>query len=316
MTLDGNSGISFPISRDLFPGFSERFARPPPTVLGPSKSCFARVNNEGNWPRRRCSDSETRRWTGVDPVDGGGRPCEAARPKRCPSISLAIPRRRGPVLAVLQIRNHSRPRCRLRLAGPPRFCVPRKPQISAPCSRQNPLRLLRIQAIRDLAEVHKADRVNGQKPIHKGSGCTCRDLGPVPNPRGTPLVENASRPLAQTDSQAGGPVVLVHSSSRSIMGRLLGFQAEVRSPITSDSLTTKKSWSLACMPIPFLRTEFNENASKLVRQREDVHGVAAAGRVRLGSQADTEGSDRAATSGDSDVLASVDRIRHGPADDL
>src|ERR1700687_3319247 len=69
-------------------------------------------------------------------------------------------------------------------------------------------------------------------------------------------------------------------------------------------------------PIPFLRTEFNENASKLLRQREDVHGVAAAGRVRLGSQAHTEGSDRAATSRDGDILASVDRIRHGPADDL
>ena len=69
-------------------------------------------------------------------------------------------------------------------------------------------------------------------------------------------------------------------------------------------------------PIPFLRTEFNENSSKLLRQREDVHGVAAAGRVRLGSQAHTEGSDRAATSRDGDVLASVDRIHHGPADDL
>src|SRR5712691_10055987 len=69
-------------------------------------------------------------------------------------------------------------------------------------------------------------------------------------------------------------------------------------------------------PIPFLRTEFNENASKLLRQREDVHGVAAAGRVRFGSQAHTEGSDRAATSRDGDVLASVDRIRDGPADDL
>ncbi len=69
-------------------------------------------------------------------------------------------------------------------------------------------------------------------------------------------------------------------------------------------------------PIPFLRTEFNENASKLLRQREDVHGVAAAGRVRLGREAHTEGSDRAATSRDGDVLASVDRIRHGPADDL
>ena len=31
-------------------------------------------------------------------------------------------------------------------------------------SPQNPLRFLRFQAIRDLAEVHKADRVNGQKP--------------------------------------------------------------------------------------------------------------------------------------------------------
>src|SRR5712692_6632890 len=69
-------------------------------------------------------------------------------------------------------------------------------------------------------------------------------------------------------------------------------------------------------PIPFLRTEFNENSSKLLRQREDVHGVAAAGRVRLRSQAYTEGSDRAATSRDGDVLASVDRIRHGPANDL
>ena len=69
-------------------------------------------------------------------------------------------------------------------------------------------------------------------------------------------------------------------------------------------------------PIPFPRTEFNESASNLLRQREDVHGVAAAGRVRLRSQAYTEGSDRAATSRDGDVLASVDRIRHGPADDL
>ena len=48
----------------------------------------------------------------------------------------------------------------------------------------------------------------------------------------------------------------------------------------------------------------------LLRQREDVHGVAATGRVRLRSQAYTEGSDRAATSRDGDVLASVDRIRH------
>src|ERR1700675_2990424 len=35
---------------------------------------------------------------------------------------------------------------------------------------------------------------------------------------------------------------------------------------------------------------------RLLRQREDVHGVAAARRVRLGSQAHTEGRDRAATS--------------------
>jgi hypothetical protein len=69
-------------------------------------------------------------------------------------------------------------------------------------------------------------------------------------------------------------------------------------------------------PIPIPRNEFNEGASKLLRQREDVHGVAAAGRVRLRSQSYTEGSDRAATSRDGDVLASVDRIRHCPADDL
>ena len=68
--------------------------------------------------------------------------------------------------------------------------------------------------------------------------------------------------------------------------------------------------------IPFPRTEFNENARKLLRQREDVHGVAAARRVRLGSQAHTQGSNRAATRRDGDVLASVDRIRHGPTHDL
>src|SRR5439155_25737173 len=58
------------------------------------------------------------------------------------------------------------------------------------------------------------------------------------------------------------------------------------------------------------------NASKLLRQSEDVHGVAAAGRVRLGSQAGAEGSDRAAAGRDGDELAAIDRIRHGAADGL
>ncbi len=45
---------------------------------------------------------------------------------------------------------------------------------------------------------------------------------------------------------------------------------------------------------------------KLSRQREDVYGVAAAVRVRLGSQAQAGGSNRAAAAGDGNVLAAVD----------
>src|SRR6266446_5541690 len=47
-------------------------------------------------------------------------------------------------------------------------------------------------------------------------------------------------------------------------------------------------------------------STKLSRQREDVYGVAAAVRVRLGSQAQAGGSDRAAAAGDGNVLAAVD----------
>src|SRR6266852_277212 len=67
---------------------------------------------------------------------------------------------------------------------------------------------------------------------------------------------------------------------------------------------------------PLSEDRVQRGASKLLRQREDVNGVAAAGRVRLRSQAHTKGRDRAATSRDGDVLASVDRIRDGPTDDL
>src|SRR5687767_8149712 len=54
----------------------------------------------------------------------------------------------------------------------------------------------------------------------------------------------------------------------------------------------------------------------LLRQRKDVHVVAAGGRVRLWSHAHADGSDRAATGGDGDVMTAVGRIRHGAADHL
>jgi hypothetical protein len=46
--------------------------------------------------------------------------------------------------------------------------------------------------------------------------------------------------------------------------------------------------------------------SKLLREREDVYGVAAAGRIGLGSQVHSDGRERAATSRDGDILAAVD----------
>jgi hypothetical protein len=123
-----------------------------------------------------------------------------------------------------------------------------------------------------------------------------------------PRLASASRHLSGNPTyQCLAPSVAMPRDSR-------GWEGRVRIDVCLWRYT--ESAAVERKPAPFLRTEFNENSSKLFRQREDVYGVAAAGRVRLGSQADTEGSDRAATSRDGDVLASVDRIHHGPADDL
>src|SRR5881396_1472081 len=70
---------------------------------------------------------------------------------------------------------------------------------------------------------------------------------------------------------------------------------------------------------PFVRLgldPFNRYPKQLLRQCEHVHGVAAAGGVRFGSQTYSEGSDRPAAGRDSDVLAAVDRISDRGADDL
>ena len=54
----------------------------------------------------------------------------------------------------------------------------------------------------------------------------------------------------------------------------------------------------------------------LLRQRENVHAVASAYRVGLGSHAYRERGDWAPAGRDGKVLAAVDRIGHGAANDL